>query len=388
MRHSPPAAPLLLLLIAAVCPAQTRTYVASDSPITCCVSYADEAVTLQVQAREACDVRLWTGFRPRWAFRDGEKAAEGWRPLEDGILSVQAPAGQVLWEFGLGDWPLRGSGPPFAVKVDQKHRTLAATSFWPRRMEARAAVKLPLGLYQVTLIPAYPIPNSTPAPELRLGGLEVTEWEAVLAANGRPGLRAPADVLLDGEVGLQLTWEDTFIRSPMREVLLDTIASATPLAKIEPPGLDAPGAILVEAEAFAREGDGGPVQVSRGEHADQHGGASIYGFGPGRAHWLEWEFQTPQAGKYALYARTATQEPFSLRSLTVDRKPPFPGAALLQFPGTGGWAREDPAQWVWTVLAGAEDRPPLELKAGRHRLRLTTVGDRHVNVDLMALLPR
>jgi hypothetical protein len=174
----------------------------------------------------------------------------------------------------------------------------------------------------------------------------------------------------------------------MREILLETTATATPLAKTDPPDFEAPGSTVIEAEDYKREGDGGPVQVSRGEHADQHGGASIFSFGPGKGHWVEWQFSVPTAGKSVLHARTATQEEYSLRSLTIDRKPPFPGAALLQFPGTGGWARTDASQWVWTVLAGADGRPLLELAAGEHRLRLTTIGDKHVNVDVMALVPR
>jgi hypothetical protein len=367
---------------------ESRTYIACDRPITCCISYGTQTVTLQVQAREACEVSVWAGFEPQWAFLNGEKAREGWRRAPDGMVTVPAGAGEALWEFGVGDWPLRGGGPPFALKADGKQRTLMQTSFWARRMEARGEVKLPLGLYRVTLIPAYPIPNGMPPPKLRIGGQELGEWDEVPAANGRPSLRAKADTLLGGNVGLELTWADTFTRSPMREILLETTATATPLAKTDPPDFEAPGSTVIEAEDYKREGDGGPVQVSRGEHADQHGGASIFSFGPGKGHWVEWQFSVPTAGKYVLHARTATQEEYSLRSLTIDRKPPFPGAALLQFPGTGGWARTDASQWVWTVLAGADGRPLLELAAGEHRLRLTTIGDKHVNVDVMALVPR
>jgi hypothetical protein len=356
--------------------------------VTCCVAYDEALVRLQLQTREACEVQVWTGFRPRWAYRDGKRAPDGWRWADGGILAVQAPVGNVLWEFGLGDWPLRGGGPPFAVKVDGKHRTLAGTTFWAHRMEARARIQVPLGLYEVTLIPAYPVPHTTPAPELRLGDAEVAEWNEVLDVTGRAGLRAKSALLLEGDVGLHLRWEDSFTRSPVREVLIRTLATPTALAKVEPPDLNAPGAIVIEAEDFAREGDGGPVQVSRGEHADQHGGASLYGFGPGQGHWLEWRVSVPETGKYALYARTATQEEYSLRTLTLDRKPPFPAAALLSFPGTGGWARDDAAQWVWTLVAGADGRPPLELRAGERRLRLTTVGEKHVNVDVMVLIPR
>jgi hypothetical protein len=382
MRHS--SFPVCFLLATVAC-AQPRTYIRCDRPITCSVSYAGDSVTLQLQTPEACDVYVWTGFEPTWAFRNGQKATDGWTRQGEGVV-VHAAPGDLLYEFGRGPWPLRGEGPPVPVKVDGKARTRMAASFGSRQLEARGEVEVPLGLYKVTLVAAGPVPDGTP--KLRIGGTEVSEWEAAASSSGRQALCAKSSVLLEGQVGLRLTWDGSFARSPVREVLVETATTATALAKVEPPDLDRPGTIIVEAEDFKREGGGGPVEVSKGEHADQHGGASIFSFGPGPGHWLEWEFDAPKAGKYALYARTATQEESALRSLTVDREPPFPAAELLQFPGTGGWARDDANQWAWTILAGADSRPPLELAAGEHRLRLTTIGGKHLNVDLLVLMPK
>ncbi|HJN18221.1 MAG TPA: carbohydrate-binding protein, partial [Armatimonadota bacterium] len=138
------------------------------------------------------------------------------------------------------------------------------------------------------------------------------------------------------------------------------------------------GVVLIEAEDFVGEGGGGPVQVSEGEHIDQHGGASIYSFGVGQRHWVEWTCGIDAAGTYDLYARTATQEEAALRTLDVDGKP----AGFVSFPGTGGWAREDPEQWAWTRVAA-----DLDLAVGKHSIRLTTEGAKHLNVDVLALVP-
>ena len=387
MRGSSLPAGLLLACLAASGVAQPRTYIRCDKPVTCSVSYGDESVVLEVQAQEACDVQVWTGFRPQWAFLNGARAKEGWSGGEEGTVIVHATTGNSAWEFGRGAWPLRGAGPPAPVKVDGRQRSTLATTFSARRLEAQGQVQAPLGLYRVTLIPAYPLPAAAPLPKLQVGDTEVAEWEDVLAATERRCLQARSDLLIADEAGLRLTWPGSFARSPVREVLLQTVATAAALATVEAPDLNQPGLIVIEAEDFKREGGGGPAEISRGQHADQHGGASVFSFGPGAGHWLEWEFQGPNAGRYALYARTATQEPFSLRALMVDRKTPFPAAALLRFPGTGGWARDDAKQWVWTALAGAGGRPPLDLSAGEHRLRLTTVGAAHLNVDVLVLVP-
>ena len=51
MRHSPLAIGLLLAACLGLGHTESRTYIACDRPITCCVSYGTQTVTLQVQAR-------------------------------------------------------------------------------------------------------------------------------------------------------------------------------------------------------------------------------------------------------------------------------------------------------------------------------------------------
>ncbi len=368
------------------CGSGPRTYIKCDRPITCSVSYAPELVTVELHADEECKVELWTGFRPQWALLDGKKAEAGWSCLDESMVALQAQAGALMWEFGVGPLPLRGSGPPIPVHLDGKKAGQLRTTYIANRLEARGEITVPFAMYRITMTRGTRTANTTREPKLRAGSTELSGWEDVVASDGRLGLRAEENVLLSGETAIRLTWQGDFRQPPIRKVLLETVARAAELTPVDAPNLEAEGVITIEAEEFAREGGGGSAQISKGEHADQHGGASIYSFGEGQ-HWLEWTFEVPADGKYALYARTATQEEFSLRTLKIDRKVPFPEAELLRFPGTGGWARDDPKQWVYTVLAGADGRPPLELSAGEHRLRLQTQAEEHLNVDLLALVP-
>ena len=385
-----PCSPCLLVILLAPgsSPANSepRTYIRSERPITCSVSYATDLVTVELHAEEECDVQVWTGFTPQWALLDGKRVKTGWSCPGQDMVSLRAHAGALMWEFGIGRFPLRGPGPPIPVWVDGKKRGALRTTFSSHRLEARGEVEAPFALYRATLTEGSGALAVSRRPRLRIGGEQLAEWYEVLASTGRQGLRADSEALVNGKVTVHLTWQGDFRRPPIRKLLLETVARAAELQPADPPDLEAEGVILIEAEQFTRQGGGGPVEVSDGEHADQHGGASIYSFGDGEP-WLEWEFEVPEEGHYALYARTATQEPFSLKALKVDRRLPFPEAELLRFPGTGGWAREDPKQWVHTIPAGADGRPPLELSAGRHKLRLETRGEQHLNVDFLALVP-
>jgi len=380
---------LLVILLApgsSLASSEPRTYIRSDRPITCSISYAPDLVTVELHAEEECNVQVWTGFTPQWALLDGKRVRTGWSCPGQEMVSLQAHAGALMWELGIGRFPLRGPGPAIPVWVDGKQRGALRTTFSSHRLEARGELEAPFALYRVTLTEASGALAVGRQPRLRIGGEQLAGWEEVLASTGRQGLRAGSEVLVNGKVAVHLSWQGDFRRPPVRKLLLETVAHAAELGAVDPPDVEAEGVILIEAEGFARQGGGGPVQISEGEHADQHGGASIYSFGDGEP-WLEWELEVPKAGQYALYARTATQEPFSLKALKIDRRLPFPEAELLRFPGTGGWAREDPKQWACTILAGADGRPPLELSAGPHKLRLETKGAQHLNVDFLALVP-
>lgn len=145
--------------------------------------------------------------------------------------------------------------------------------------------------------------------------------------------------------------------------------------------------IVVEAEDFVDEGLG-RVEVSRGQHADQHGGASLYN-NAGDGHWLEWEVDVPTSSDYDLFVRAACDMPYSLRELRVDGELLAQAYSLLRFPNTGGWGHEASEWWAFQVAGGSgEQLPPLRLSAGKHRLRLTGLDSNHLNLDYLVLRPR
>ena len=70
------------------------------------------------------------------------------------------------------------------------------------------------------------------------------------------------------------------------------------------------------------------------------------------------------------------------------RAPPAGAFAMLQFPGTGGWARAAGEWWAVRVAGASDELPPLSLTAGKHRLRMEGVLQYHMNLDYMVLKKR
>ncbi len=106
-----------------------------------------------------------------------------------------------------------------------------------------------------------------------------------------------------------------------------------------------------------------------------------------RGHALEWEFELPRAGRYAVLVRCchASAEPVT-RLLLIDGEP-LPGAETpLLFPHTGGWSSTTDN---WRDLWLAHDNAPVivSLERGRHRLTLTNDCGIGLNLDWIKLVP-
>jgi len=171
--------------------------------------------------------------------------------------------------------------------------------------------------------------------------------------------------------------------SPIQEVQFDRIRPPTRAVRVR--GDTIPEhAVLVEAESFVASG-GAPVTVEPGSHYDEHGGASVFSF-QGDGAWLEWVFEVPADGLYDLYARVACADEVSFRRVEVDGARP-PGLALVQFPGTGGWAHAPGEWWLMQIAGTGEQAPALKLSAGQVRIRFTGVLEHHLNVDYLLLAP-
>jgi len=123
---------------------------------------------------------------------------------------------------------------------------------------------------------------------------------------------------------------------------------------------------IVEAEDFVAQGGG---EVRTGEPQPFGNGKCITHWFRSKHHWLEWEFSVPADGRYVIQARYATPEE-ATRSLTLDGSSPGAEYDAIRFPGTGGFGVSDD-QDAWAVKALG---PPLALKAGKHRFRMTYQG--------------
>ena len=123
---------------------------------------------------------------------------------------------------------------------------------------------------------------------------------------------------------------------------------------------------LIEAEDFAAQGGG---EVGIGEPKPFGNGKCITHWFRSKDHWLEWEFSVPTDGKYVIYARYAAPQE-STRSLTLNRASPGAEYDRIRFPGTGGFGVSD-GKDTWAVKPLG---PLLELRAGKHRFRMTYQG--------------
>ena len=120
---------------------------------------------------------------------------------------------------------------------------------------------------------------------------------------------------------------------------------------------------LIEAEDFIAQG-GGDVRI--GEPKPFGNGHCITHWFRSNHHWLEWEFAVPKDGKYVIAARYATPQD-STRRLTLDGASPRPEYDTIRFPSTGGFGADDHRD-SWAVK---DLGPPLGLKVGKHRFRMT-----------------
>ncbi len=144
----------------------------------------------------------------------------------------------------------------------------------------------------------------------------------------------------------------------------------------EPALANAEGLIMIQAEDFSGQGGGEVLVTERVASV----GRMITQWHADLGHWLEWTFEVPAEGDYAIHARYATQSENTRRSLTIDGASPGDPFAELRFPSTGGFstAADD---WESLRLGG-----PVHLSAGMHTIRMTNLGD-GLALDYLMLAP-
>ncbi|MGD9497005.1 MAG: hypothetical protein AB7Y46_11965 [Armatimonadota bacterium] len=317
----------------------------------------------------------------RWGFLDREPipAQELTWVAEDSQVVLALPFGSHRLHLG---WAGEASLPPeravLPVTVDGREVGRLIARFTLSGMEATGEVPVGPGSATLRIQPAGRLdPDKL---TLTVGGQTITRWRA------EDGALVPVEPLLLGErAALSLRVQAYGLAaSPIARI---AFADLTPPAQVRRVAGDTipEGAILVEAEAFIEAG-GTEVQVDPGSHYDTHGGACVFSF-IGDGSWLEWELPVPADGRYDQYARTTCGDTGAIRQLSLDGNA-LAGHELVALPGTGGWGHAEGEWWLVRFTGQEGLAPALALSAGPHRLRMTGVLEKHLNLDYLLLVPR
>jgi len=358
---------------------QASPLLASSQPGSYSLRIYDRALVVTGQADEDYVLTVAVPEQPRWLALDGKRLARGTWKWASGALEVHLKGGRhVLLVALAGDVKMPG---PVAVPVLLKSATprqLGTIEGWQdfdgfsgrgRLSSAEPFSARP----RVLLRPGAEVTGKTLT--LAVGNTVVDRWSS---GPGRLLARRRVVVAPNSEVTLEVRGENA--AAAIQGIVLENARFPTDPPRVRQMPKDG---IIVEAEDFSAEG-AGHVQVSRGLHVDEHGGASLYS-NVGNGHWLEWEVEVPATGDYDLFARIACDPPYSLRELRVDGRLPAAGFALIRFPHTGGWGYSAEEWWAVQVAGGSAELPPLHLTKGKHRLRLKGVGPNHLNLDYFVL---
>ena len=369
----------LALMRLAVAQPAPRDLLRASAPGAYAVRYLPDRALISSSSRDACELRVHLPQQPVWGYlgKDRQPAAFLEWDATDAALVLHLQPGawgaEVGWA-GTGERPQQGQTIPLSVDGERVGDLTA--SFTLDAMAAQGGAQLPEGIARIWL-DAAAVPAGM-ALTARAGGESVSEW---LPVDGR--LQGRGQVALAGAASVEVRATGyNLLHSPVGGINLELLARPVDVVRVD--GVPAEG-LLVEAEDFTGEGDG-TATISVGEHADEHGGRSIYNFGTG-THWLEWTLEVPQDGEYALFARIANADAPALREVTVDGRTPAKGYQMVRFPVTGGWAHAAGEWWFVQVAGGRADLPALDLTKGKHILRLRSIGGTHLNLDYLVLKP-
>jgi hypothetical protein len=207
-----------------------------------------------------------------------------------------------------------------------------------------------------------------------------SEWEYVEERIDNPGRATPT------RLGFNLT-------TPVTTATVRFVIRPAPLAADIPGVYTAPvvgpefeprlaEAVQVEAETFTRQ-DGGQIHVC--DKIGASGKALRLWDNPG--HLLEWTFDLPRAGRYAVQVRCCHDSPDPvLRQVRINGAPLGGPDAVLPFPCTGGWS-SDRDNWRNVWLASQGKAVTMELFAGPHTLTFINESGGGLNLDWIRIVP-
>jgi hypothetical protein len=342
--------------------------------VTFGASYGEHAVRATVVAPTETEVQLRVDGTPKNVFLNLERMAPGaWRHADHMVvLTVPAGTSELQIRFD-GVTSLKPVDHPVPVVLVEngKRRKVAQMVVTIAKGKARGSLSWPgpAGFFQ-----AAAMRQGKAVGDVTLG---VREAPAATFA----GVSA---FYLDKEDVLTLAADAPDFRLPLDTVELRVAAVCSETTKVAKSTLDWQGSVVVEGEAFSKQG-GGEIKISN-EHKNTHAGGCAFAWAkPG--HWLEWKLAIPRTGDYVLTVVGASQEKVVLRSAEMDGKP-LPGAGVIRLEGTGGWGRENPDEWQPFRPVDDTGKPVrIPLTKGTHVLRMTNLVGQHFNVDAILLTP-
>lgn len=344
------------------------------------VSYTVEDPGERVRA-ESFRLQIRLPQPVRWGYFDRE-------PMPEETLRWDAQASHVILAVPFGShrihlgWAGDPSLPPgtasIPVLIDGKRVTNLTARFDLESMTATGEVPTGPGHAAVCLEFVREI-----APEMvtfSAGEETVRAW-----IETENGLRSQEPIMISDQPSCVLQVRSYALEaSPVRQVLFEDLRPPTMYLQV-PDFEITDEMIMIPAEEFTASAGTAP-RVQPGLHSPTITGSTVGSF-IGDGTWLEWSFEVPEDGLYDLYTRVACGDTAAWRVIWVNDEIPA-GFDLVEFPGTGGWGYSA-AEW-WNVrLTGGEGQPePLQLSAGENTLRMRGVLTKHMNMDVIVLVPR
>ncbi|NOZ22671.1 MAG: hypothetical protein GXP25_16460 [Planctomycetes bacterium] len=372
----------LLLFAAAVCFAREGD--AKSNSVA--ASFDDDWVVVTVQG-PACRLDVRTEKKPTAIWLDGKKLDSGWSYSDESkMTTIPFTEGTHSAEIALlpnPKLPPTEADIPIAKAEGSGTYGQLKAYFGPCGMQASGIFTGEAGRYECAV-------RCAPIGRKRL--------EASLSAEGNPSAAWQLDkekmtekkvsLMLFPETKLALNVEGGRVRSnPVRGVAMKQTAPVVVLPHFPAKDVKTEDGILIEGEKFSAHG-GGEIKLSGGGHKGAHGNDNIYSFGTAPGQWVEWTFPVPAAGRYRLVIVGASDHERPIRRLEIDGKVPCPACELLQFARTGGWARNTADEWwAFRVADASGSDMAFDLSEGKHTVRLTVVGDHHLNVDYLLFAP-